>query len=664
MMESPRWSQAEEAYDGDHLIEDALREGVRPDPVISVSEWADRYRILSTKIAAEAGPYRTGRVPFMRGVMDALSPTDPARKIVFMKGAQVGATEVGSNWIGYIIHWQPAPAMVVWPTVDMAKKNSKLRVGELIAASPELSAIVGGKTSKDASNTVLMKEFPGGVLSMTGANSGVGLRSMPARFIFADEVDAYPGDVDGEGDPIALLTNRTTTFGRNAKLFLVSTPTVHGDSRIEREFELTDQRRFFVPCPHCGGMQWLKFQGLRWTWGEPETVVYYCEHCEEPIEERHKAEMLPAGEWMATAEPKEAGAVGFHISALYSPLGWFSWAQMAQEWESAQGDVDKLKAFKNTRLGETWHEATEQVDWERLYERREHWKPGTLPAGVTIVTAAVDVQASPARLEAHVWGWGVGLESWMIEKRVFFGRADDMKTWAGVDEMLTETWTHESGAELAIEVLTVDTGDQTTDVYAWISKQDQQRVLAVKGKAGYDINAPVASPTNIPFGARRKAIRLRSVHGDVFKAEFYRFLGLSKPDETELAANGYPPGYVHIPDFMDSEWCKQAVGEQRIRKKTTGKFEWVKKHIANEALDCRVYARAGLWCMGVAAWKPERWAKLREIRALDSAGPAPKKQIAGPASQPPVEPPPPPPPPRHPTGWLGGRGGSSWLRRS
>lgn len=666
MNDEERWSQAPAGYQNDHQVEDAIREAIRPDPVISVWEWADRYRILSTKIAAEAGPYRSERVPFLRGVMDALSPSSDATKIVFMKGAQCGATEAGGNWLGYIMHWQPAPAMVVWPTVDMAKKNSKLRIGELISASPELSRLVDSKSHRDSTNTVLLKEFPGGVLSMTGANSGVGLRSMPARFIFADEIDAYPGDVDGEGDPIALLQNRTTTFGRNAKMFLVSTPTVHGDSRIEREFEVTDQRRYFVPCPHCGGMQWLKFERLKWEWGAPDSVRYVCEHCDEAIDERFKAEMLPAGEWIATAEAKEAGAVGFHLSALYSPLGWFSWAQMAQEWESAQGDAKKLKAFKNTRLGETWHDDAEQVDWERIYERRERWEQGTLPSGVTILTAAVDVQASPARIELYVWGWGEGLESWLIEKRVFYGRASEAKAWVGVEEALNDTWKHASGAELAIDVLGVDTGDQTTDVYAWISKQDQQRVLALKGKAGYDINAPVATPTNIPFGQRRKAIRLRSVHGDVFKAEFYRFLGLSRPEDEEIAKNGFPPGYVHIPDFMDAEVCKQLVSEQRIREKT-GRFKWVKKHIANEALDIRTYARAALWCMGVAAWRPDRWRRLREVRALDIPGSIePAEIVQAEAEQaPPEVVTPPVVRQRQSSGWLSERtGGSSWLRRS
>ena len=612
-----RWSEPDAQYGGADLIEEALRSALRPEPILTVSQWADKYRFLSTKLAAEAGRYRTDRAPYLRGVMDALSPMHPARRVVFMKGAQVGATESGSNWLGYIIHWSPAPVMAVWPTVDMAKKASQQRVAPLIEDSPELAKLVAPAKQKDSGNTVLAKSFPGGILIMTGANSAVGLRSMPARYAFLDEVDAYPGDVDGEGDPVGLVKRRTNTFGRSAKMFLVSTPTIHGASRIEREYEMSDQRRYNVPCPHCGTVQFLKFERLRWERGAPETAAYVCEHCEEPIEERHKATMLPAGFWEPTAVARDPDCIGFHISALYSPLGWLSWTDIAREWEQAQGDASKLKTFKNTILGETWFETGEQIDWERIYERRESWKQGTLPSGVTIIVGAVDIQASPARLELHVWGFGEGLESWAVDRRVFYGHADDPKTWIGVEEALNDTWTHASGAELKIDALAVDTGDQTTAAYSWISKQDQTRVLAVKGKRGYEINAPVGSPTNIPFGGRKRAVRLRSITGDVFKAELYRFLTLSRPTDEQIeAGEGWPPGYVHIPDYLDSEWCKQLVAERRVQTKT-GRFEWKKDHQANEALDCRIYCRGALWVMGTSGWKPAKWQALREARGLD-----------------------------------------------
>jgi phage terminase large subunit GpA-like protein len=652
-MNSPsRWSEPDAPYALSEEVEAAIRNAVRPDPILSVSQWADRYRILSTKLAAEAGRYRTDRAPFLREIMDCLSPSHPARRVVFMKAAQVGATEAGNNWLGYIMHWNPAPVMAVWPTVDSAKKASKQRIEPLIEDCPELAALVPAAKSRDSGNTQLMKGFPGGILVMTGANSGVGLRSMPARFAFLDEVDAYPGDVDGEGDPISLVANRTTTFGRSAKLFIVSTPTVHGVSRIDREYEASDQRRYFCPCPHCGGLQWLKFERLRWEKGQPETVRYVCEHCEEDIDERHKATMLPGGAWQATAQAAEPGTVGFHISALYSPLGWMSWEDIAREWERCEGDASKLKTFKNTRLGETWYEESDGVDWQAVYDRREPIRPGTLADGVTYIIGAVDVQRD--RLELHVWGFGAGLESWAIDRVIAYGRADDPEPWREIEEAMERTYRHPSGVKMKIDLLAVDTGDQSTAVYTWIATQDQARVMAVKGRRGYDANSPVATPTYVALGRRKKAIRLRTITVDVFKAELYRFLALKRPTDEEIEEAGYPGGYVHIPDHFDAEWCKQLTAERRTRNKF-GKFQWVQERDRNEALDCRVYARAALWTMGVAAWSPERWERERERRGLAaSTAPVPAApvdvpaQVAAQAT-------------RRPNGFLGPRRGG-WLR--
>ena len=172
---------------------------------------------------------------------------------------------------------------------------------------------------------------------LTGTNSAVGLRSMPARFLFLDEVDAYHGHIKSEGDLISLAEARARTFGWRRKAFLVSTPTIAGRSRIEREYASSDQRRYFLPCPQCGAMQWLKFERLIWEKGDPRSVRYHCEDCDTPIEEHHKTAMLAAGEWRPTASAENPHTIGFHISALYSPVGWLSWEQIARDWEAAQG---------------------------------------------------------------------------------------------------------------------------------------------------------------------------------------------------------------------------------------------------------------------------------------------------------------------------------------
>ena len=207
--------------------------------------------------------------------MDCLSPASPVQRVALMKGAQIGGTECGNCWIGYVIHQAPGPMMAVSPTVELAKRNSKQRIDPLIEESEVLRERVKERRSRDSGNTVLSKEFPGGVLILTGANSAVGLRSMPARYLFLDEVDGYPGDVEGEGDPILLAERRSATFQRR-KILLVSTPKTKSLSRIQREYEASDQRRYFVPCPHCGEHQTLELENLRWPEGRPREAEYAC----------------------------------------------------------------------------------------------------------------------------------------------------------------------------------------------------------------------------------------------------------------------------------------------------------------------------------------------------------------------------------------------------
>jgi len=409
-------------FDGSEDVLRSWRRGMRPDPDLTVSEWADAHRKLSWRASAEPGQYRTARTPYLREIMDALSPRHPAQRISFMKAAQVGATEAGNNWIGFVIHHAPGPMLAVLPTLEMAKRTSRGRLDPLIAESPALRERVNPARSRDAGNSMLSKEFPGGILVLTGANSATGLRSMPARYIFLDEVDAYPASADEEGDPVTLAEARTTTFSHRRKVFMVSTPTIRGLSRIEREYEASDQRRYFVPFPHCGAMQWLQFERLRWEKGQPETAAYHCDGCEEPIAEHHKTQMLEMGEWRPTAVSADPYSIGFHLSALYSPLGWKSWQQIARDWLAAQGSEEMLRAARNTLLGETWVESGDAPEWQRLAERREAF--GTqIPEGGLFLTAGVDVQKD--RIEVDVWAWGRGLESWLVDHIVIAGGPDD-----------------------------------------------------------------------------------------------------------------------------------------------------------------------------------------------------------------------------------------------
>ena len=309
--------------------------GLHTDPLLTVPEWADRYRVLSSSTASEAGRYRSSRTPYLVKIGEALSATSPAEMVVLMKGSQIGATELGLNWIGYVIHQAPGPFLFVSPTVEMAKRTSKQRLDALIEDCPELRALVKDPRSRDSGNTILLKEFPRGVLINTGANSGVGMRSMPARYVYGDEVEAYPPSADDEGDPVALAMRATRTFQRR-KMYFCSTPLRAGMSRIERLLNACESRwRWHVPCPTCAAMQVLELANLHWPEGEPAAAHFVCVECAAPIEERDKTAMLARGEWRADWN-RGTKSIGFHLPAFYSPIGWFSWADAARLYEQAK----------------------------------------------------------------------------------------------------------------------------------------------------------------------------------------------------------------------------------------------------------------------------------------------------------------------------------------
>ena len=625
-------------FDGAEDILRTWRRGMRPDPDLTVSEWADKHRKLSSRASAEPGQYRTARTPYLRGIMDALSPRHPAQRISFMKAAQVGATEAGNNWIGFVIHHAPGPMLAVLPTVEMAKRTSRGRIDPLIEDSPALKERVQPARSRDAGNSMLSKEFPGGILVLTGANSATGLRSMPARYVFLDEVDAYPASADEEGDPVTLAEARTTTFAHRRKVFMVSTPTIRGLSRIEREFEASDQRRYFVPCPHCGRMQWLQFERLRWAKGRPETATYTCEGCEKPIAEHHKTEMLARGDWRATAVSANPHAIGFHLSALYSPIGWKSWEQIARDWLAAQGSDEMLRAARNTLLGETWVESGEAPDWQRLADRRIAF-PAQIPAGGLFLTAGADVQKD--RIEVDVWAWGRGLESWLVDHIVLPGGPDDPACWDKLTALLGQTWTHQNGAIMTLAKLAIDTGYESAAVYAWARKQGIAQVAPVKGLEGFNRATPVSGPTfvdaNVNGKKLKRGARLWTVATATFKAETYRYLRIERPSDEDRALGVAPAaGTIHLPDWADSEWLKQLVAEQLVTirdRRGYARQEWQKLRERNEALDTRVYARAAVWILGADRFDERMWRQLEKQAGVETAlgsapNPEPEKPTA------------------------------------
>ncbi|MFO1156635.1 MAG: phage terminase large subunit family protein [Rhodospirillales bacterium] len=655
-------------YEGESDIIAAWRRGLQLEPAHTVSAWADRHRILSPRGANEPGPWRTARTPYLREIMDALSPAHPAQRVVFMKGAQVGATECGNNWIGYNIHHAPGPMLVVQPTVDLAKRFSQQRVETLIDDTPAVRSRVAPARSRNSNNTRLSKEFPGGLLVMTGTNSAVGLRSMPVRYLFLDEVDAYPPSADEEGDPVALAEARTRTFSWRRKMFVVSTPKLKGSSRIEPEYLTSDQRRYFVPCPDCQGEQWLKFDQLRWDKGKPETVAYVCEHCGALISERHKTAMLEAGRWQATTPAVNPTTVGFHLSALYSPVGWYSWEQLAREYEAADGDDEKTRAFYNLVLGESWDEKGEAPDYELLLARREDYPLLRMPADALVLTCGVDVQAR--YLQYEVVAWGPGLTSWSIDFGVLEGDTADDRVWLQLQTLLGRSYPDAGRVARPIEMTAIDSGYNTQWVYHFCRRRPG--VIAVKGRPGP--LAPILGtpqPQEVNFRGKRiaRGVMLWPIGDWQLKSELYANLRKS-PDED----GSCPPGYCHFSRGHDQGFFEQLTAEKFVTRVERGRArqDWVlpfgKK---NEALDCRKYARAAAEHLGLARLSGDEWRRLAAQRGMT---PPPLRQgelplAAAPAA--PVTPPtaelpaPVPPAPLRPApaagdDWFGGRT-ESWL---
>ncbi len=606
----------------------AWREGLKPDPVLMVSEWADRYRVLSQRASSEPGRWRTSRTPYLKEIMDCLSPSSPVRRVVFMKGAQVGGTEAGNGWIGYVIHQAPGPMMAVAPTVELAKRNSKQRIDPLIEESDVLRELVKPARSRDSGNTVLSKEFPGGVLILTGANSAVGLRSMPARYLFLDEVDGYPGDVEGEGDPILLAERRSSTFQRR-KILLVSTPNRRGLSRIEREYLASDQRKFFVPCPECGEYQPLEFGNLSWPEGKPADITYTCEHCEASIPEHKKTWMLENGQWRATAAGNGKTA-GFHLNSLYSPVGWFSWEDAAEMYDTAKKTPDLMKGFVNTVLGEPFEEEHEAPEWTRIYERRELFKIGVIPKGGLFVTAGADIQKD--RIEIEVVAWGRMKESWSIDYFVLDGDTARPEVWEKLARVLERDWPHVSGQRLPIRVLCIDSGYATQDVYNWVRLHPQatwgpsgsvarqpRSVVAIKGRDRD--TALLLSVSKADAGHRKKGLKVWSIGTPLAKSELYRWLKLDRPSDEELAdGEAFAPGYCHFPQYAE-EYFKQLTAERLVTRIVKGfpKQSWEKEPgRRNEALDCRIYARAAAAIYGIDRFGEKQWKRLEEPVMMQS----------------------------------------------
>lgn len=560
------------------LTDEAWRAGLRPEPQLLVSEWADGYRLLPST-SAEPGRWRTDRTPYLREIMDQLSVGSPTERVVIMKGAQTGGTEAGLNFLGYIVCNAPGLAMLVMPSVDMVRRNTRTRIDPYFDAVPEIRRQVVPAKSREPGNTATHKKFVGGELVMTGANAAASLRSTPARFLILDEIDAFPLDVEGEGDPIALAVQRTVTYRGRRKILMISTPTIRGFSRIEAAYVESDQRRFHVPCRHCGEGFVISWAHIQWERDRPDTAVCVCPACGGVHAERDKPTMLAGGEWRATAMG-DGRTVGYHLPALLSPFE--TWADIAWEHARVHADPARLKSWVNTKLGETWEEdAAQTVDSAALIGRTEFWGD-CAPPGVAVITAGIDTQDT--WLAVEIVGWGAGEESWSLDWIRLHGDPTGPELWAELDAILARTWAHPRAGQLPIAATCIDSGgSHTARVLAWTTPRHSRRVYAIKG----------ASRPGMPPWPRRPSYAKKG------KDPLY-LVGVDALKElafARMAKAEAGPGFLHLPQGREPAWFAEMTAEKPYTRYTRGRAirEWRKRPSErNEAFDCRVYASAAL----------------------------------------------------------------------
>lgn len=570
------------------VVGDQLRRGVKPRDLLTVSQWSDRHRELKSGTNAP-GRWRTALTPYLAEIMDSLSEHSPVRQVTFIKSSGVGGTEAMYNWLGYIMqHLQNKDLLVVVPTLELRDRSFNPRLAKMLDESQVLAELVS-KASRNKSNRGDLLEYGARArIIKAGANSPDSLRSDHLPYVICDEVDAFPWDVGGEGDPMTLIENRQRTYSR-AKTYLVSTPIIAGASRIDLQYQRSDRRRYHVPCPHCHETQHLEFGGKDKPWGlkwriapqlegddansvpQVSSAWYVCRHCGAEIDEGHKADMLARGQWVAE-RPGIKHHRGYHLNALYAPVGLgLNWRAVAQKWIASQSDSSELKSFVNTYLGEVWKEQGDSIEDLSLLSRCEDYPEDLRATRIALVTSFTDVQKD--RLETTIVGWGPGEEAWVLDHEIHPGDTARPECWEDLDGYLREAGVHIAG---------VDAGYNTSMVQAFVA--GRRWCVATKGMAG--LGRPLIEDP------KKRAQRLRTRRK---KGQPVEPLGVDQGKalvyaRCKLMAPG--PGYIHFPRSaaFDDEWFAQLAAEKLVTKvKGTRPFqEWVQTRPRNEALDCMV----------------------------------------------------------------------------
>ena len=606
---------------GEQIVRDLSRL-FAPPRHISVSEWADRYLYLSPEYAAKPGKFTC--YPFQRGPMDSFSSPDTWQVVI--KGAtQILKTLVNQAVIAWIIDTDPGPVLVVNERESDADAFGKERIGPMTRDTPRLQGKLSDSGSRRSKNTLREKWFPGGMLAITFASAPGNLARRSIRYLICEEEDKWPASSGGRGNPFAMALSRTDTYRGRKKVIRSSSPS-KVNSAIDRAYQDSDQRELFVPCPHCGAMQSMMekfFTQVRWD----ETLLtreeqaasarYYCEDCDQPWDDVQRTEAVDRGQWIAQAPFN--GIAGYWISKLYSP--WKTLPEIVMDFLAKKDNPIEYMTFVNETLAENWVEPGETVEWEGLLKRCEEYPVGIVPRGGLFLTGGGDVQHD--RIEAEMVAWGRRRESWSIDYRVFEGDTSRPEVWERFWTFVHSTWPTQGGAVMPCSRFFLDSGDQSHVVYDQVRRQPSNRVVAIKGahKGLLPVSQPSAVDVTIAGRKIKHGLRIRHVLSGFFKGELYA--DLKKSIEEEI-----PNGYCHFPkgQYYGEEHFRQLCSEQLVTwQDRSGRVhrDWKQKRPRNEALDCRVYARAAAYDLGMDRFAEHHWAQLEALLQGELFSPEP-----------------------------------------
>lgn len=561
--------------------------------------------------------------------MDRLSPYDPCERVVLKFSSQTGKTEAILNFIGYIIDLDPGPILAIQPNVTpMGEAFSKDRINPMIRDSPTLREKVSGARARDANSTITHKSFPGGHLTIAGANSPAGLASRPIRYLLCDEIDRW--EVTKEGDPLLLARKRQQTYRtrRRAKELIVSSPT-YDDLGVSAEYAACTQRyEWHLACQHCGKTQRPQLKHYKWDVG-PASMIYACEHCGgvHGLELEHV--LKASGLWVCVQDGP-AKSAGYWMSQWSSPFA--RWTETLEEWVSAAGDQSKMQAVTNTVFAEGWSGDGDKVEAHTLRSREEDYA-ADVPAGVGIITIGADVQSD--RIEIEVVGWGSGRESWSLGYHVIPGEPTSEEVWEELLELYRAPYQHETGMPIKASAMCVDSGAYTQHVYEFVRRSGERGIVPVKGAAGMS-----RDQIDNDRRAINKRVARRMRHGK--PPEILGVDSLKRTIYSYLMANPGRAGYCHFPRGRSDEYYDQLTGERLVTVQVRGKRperRWQPIHPAVEALDCRVYAYAALLLLGsdeikaISSGLAPKRAKQKPKQAQDQAYRDPRPPRGGPVER-------------------------------